>query len=259
MAYPSPHAELIQFAVRLAEVSAAVIRRHFRGGFAVHHKTDDSLVTQADREAEEVMRDLIERHYPAHGILGEEHGLTRPEARERWVLDPIDGTSSFVAGSYLFGTLIAFCEDGQPRFGLLHQPLTDDLLVGDGRHTWLNGERVRVRGCRSIQDAVLLTSEHLDVHRYQDGPAFEALIRQVRHYYGWGNCHGYYLVATGGADVMLDPRMSPWDLMALVPIVRGAGGTVTDWQGNDPVLGTSLVATGGSIHDAVIRVLNPAR
>lgn len=257
MPHTSPYAELIQFATRLAEVSAAVIRRYFRSGITVEHKQDASLVTQADREAEEVMRELIERHYPTHGILGEEHGLVRPEAGKRWVLDPIDGTSSFVAGSYLFGTLIAFCEEGQPAFGVLHQPLTNDLLVGDNRRTWLNGEQVRVRACRAIEDAVLLTSEHLHVHRYQNGPAFEALVRRVRHYYGWGNCHGYYVLAIGGADIMTDPIMSPWDLMALIPIVRGAGGTVTDWQGNDPVNGTSLVATGGTIHDAVIRALNP--
>lgn len=250
--------EFVRFAQHLADASANVIRQYYRTGYRVELKSDESPVTIADRRAEEVMREHIMRHYPDHGILGEEFGAHLPEARYRWVLDPIDGTKAFVSGTYLFGTLIALMKDGRPVLGVINQPVFSDFLIGTGKQTFLNGRLINVSKVDRVEDAILLTTEHWNVFAYQNGPAYETLTRRARRYNNWGDCHGYYLVATGGAHIMGDPIMNPWDLMALIPVIEGAGGVITDWQGNDPVSGTSSVATcGGPIHDAVIHALNP--
>lgn len=249
--------DLLPFVKTLAEESAGVVRRYFRAGFQVEQKQDASPVTVADREAELRMRDLITRTFPDHGILGEEFPPHQPGARYQWVLDPIDGTKNFVAGGYIFGTLIALVEDGQPILGAVNHPLVGELFVGDNHHAWRNDEPIAVRACAAVEDALLLTTEHWSVWRYQNGDAFDLLTRRVREYRGWGGCHGYALVAGGGADIMLDPNMHPWDLLPMIPLIRGAGGAITDWQGSDPVQGNSIVATGGAIHDEVIRLLNP--
>lgn len=249
--------ELMEFARHLADESGALIRRYFRSGYAVDLKADASPVTIADRGAEELMRQRIQAAYPSHGILGEEFGLHQPEAEYRWVLDPIDGTKNFISHSYLFGTLIALLKGGKPILGVIHQPIVGDLLMGDGQGAWLNGQPVRVQPCARLEDAVLLTSDHWNPHEYQNGPAFEALTRRVLRYRTWGDCHGYQLVATGGAHVMTDPVMNEWDFMALIPIIEGAGGRITNWQGEDPLKGSGIVASCGSIHDEIIRALNP--
>lgn len=247
--------ELLAFARLLADASGGVIRHYYRTGYDVDLKADASPVTVADRRAEEVMRDLITREFPDHGILGEEFGEHLPGARYQWVLDPIDGTKAFVSGTYLFGTLIALLKDGRPALGIIHQPVIGDMLVGNGEEAWLNGRAARVATCNRIEDAIMSTTDHWQVYREQNGPAFEALTQRVKRYQNWGDCHGYYLVATGGIHVMGDPIMNAWDLMALVPIVEGAGGRITDWHGGDPVMGNNIVATCGGIHDAVIAAL----
>jgi len=251
-------AELLAFARRLAEVSAAVIRPYFRNGLQVELKADESPVTAADRDAELAMRTLIAQVYPDHGVLGEEYGSHQPDARYRWVLDPIDGTKAFITGAYLFGTLIALVKEGRPVLGVINNPIVGDCLVGVQDGAWLNGAPVHVSACSRLEDAVLLSTDHWNVFNYQNGAAFEQLSRRVKRYHNWGDCHGYHLVATGGAHIMTDPIMNEWDLMALIPIIEGAGGRITDWQGNDPVGGASAVATNGELHDAVIAALNPA-
>lgn len=255
-----PAAELrayMDFARRLATLSAAVIRPYFRGDYRVDIKADRSPVTIADMKAEETMREAILAEFPDHGVIGEEFGNYQPDAPYQWVLDPIDGTKSFISGSYLFGTLIALAYQGRPLLGVIHQPIVGDYLVGDGSHAWLNDRPVHVRACSRIEDAILLNTSHWNVFQHQDGPAFEALSRRVQRYNNWGDCHGYFLVATGGADIMTDPILNVWDLMALIPVVEGAGGRITDWQGRDPLGGSGSVATNGTLHDEVIRLLNP--
>ncbi len=256
--------DTINLAEQMAAASAAIIMRYFRTQVAVDGKADGSPVTIADREAEAAMRALILERFPEHGIIGEEFGLHLPDAEYRWTLDPIDGTKNFVAGSFLFGTLIGLLRGTKPVLGVLHHPVTGHLLIGTGAAAWLNGEPVRVRPCDRIEDAVMLASTHTSVARYADAAAYDALTRHARMYRTWGDCHGYFLLATGGADLMLDPVMMLWDVVPLIPIVEGAGGRITAWGGG-PVLGdgalpdvTSAVATAGGIHDAVIRAINPA-
>ena len=249
--------DFIAFSKKLADASAAIIRQYFRTGYTVELKADQSPVTIADRGAEEMMRQMIMREFPDHGILGEEFGRHQPDADYQWVLDPIDGTKSFVSHSYLFGTLIALLKNSRPILGVINHPLLNDFLVGDGKQCWLNGQRVTARPCQRIEEAILTTTSHWNVFNYQNGLAFEALSRRTLRYNNWGDCHGYYLVATGGADIMTDPILNDWDLMALIPIIEGAGGIITDWQGNDPIGGSGAIATGGVIHDEVIRLLNP--
>lgn len=249
---------LIPFTQMLADSSGQVIKRYFRTHLTIEHKADASPVTAADREAEEVMRELIRKEFPAHGIIGEEWGSYHPDAEYVWALDPIDGTKNFVSGSFLFGTLIALLHRGRPILGGIHHPLLGEFLVGTEGQAWLNGQNVSVRACTRIEDATLLTTSHWTVHRHQNGAAFDALSRRVRLYRTWGDCHGYYLVATGYADIMIDPAMSLWDAMALIPIIEGAGGRITDYQGGDPVGGNGIIATAGSIHDEVVGLLNPA-
>lgn len=245
------------FARHLADLSSKVIKPYFRSDIQVDIKADLSPVTIADMKAEEVMREAIVAAYPEHGILGEEFGHHQPDAEYQWVLDPIDGTKSFITHSYLFGTLIALTKQGKPILGVINHPIFADFLIGDGAQTHLNGRQVQVRLCSRIEDAVLLNTSHWNVYKHQNGEAFSALTQRVQRYNNWGDCHGYYLVACGGADAMLDPILNPWDLMALIPIIEGAGGRITDWQGADPITGSGAVATGGGIHDAIIQALNP--
>ena len=155
------------------------------------------------------MREMIAQAYPDHGVLGEEYGDDRPGADYRWVLDPIDGTKAFVSGTYLFGTLIALLKQGRPVLGIIHQPIVGDLLVGTRDATWLNDRPVRVSPCDRVEDAILLATDHWNVFNHQDGAAFEALTRRARRYNNWGDCHGYFLVATGGAHIMMDPDHEP--------------------------------------------------
>ena len=248
--------EFLPFVEELAQASGAVVREHYLTGVAAQTKADSSPVTIADRGAERAMRELIGARYPDHGILGEEYGETGPQARYRWVLDPIDGTKAFLANCYIFGTLIALLRDGRPIVGAIASPLTGHLLVGTANETRLGERRMRVRSCERVDDALLLTTDHLQVGGRRNGAAFERLIRRVRLYRGWGDCHGYFQLATGGADLMLDPVLSDWDIMALVPVVEGAGGRITDWHGNDPVGSDSVIASAGRIHDEVVSLLD---
>lgn len=246
------------FLAELAAASGDFIRPFFGApGLAVDLKADASPVTAADRGAEELLRALIARKFPAHGVVGEEFGEDRPAAEFVWVLDPIDGTQSFISGVPLFGTLIALLHRGEPVLGAINLPALGQLMVGDGATTLLNGRPVRVRACPQVEDATLLTSDPRNPARFQNGPAFAALADRARLVRTWGDCYGYLLLAGGRADVMCDPVMNLWDVAALIPVVRGAGGIITDWQGGDPLRGGSTVAAGPGLHAQVIAALNP--
>jgi histidinol phosphatase-like enzyme (inositol monophosphatase family) len=244
------------FIAELAHASGEFIRPFFGASdLAVETKADQSPVTLADRGAEELMRSLIGKRFPAHGIIGEELGEENPGAEFVWVLDPVDGTKSFISGVPLWGTLIALLHNGHPVLGCIHQPVLGQLMLGDGTATTLNGRSVRVRPCHRIEDAVVLTSDPLNPARYQNGAAFAGFIEKAKLVRTWGDCYGYLLVAGGWADVMLDPIMNPWDIAALVPIIRGAGGVITDWQGGAAYPAKSTVAANPALHAQVIAAL----
>ncbi|ATC64663.1 histidinol-phosphatase [Nibricoccus aquaticus] len=245
------------FLIELAERSGDFIRPYFASAdLAVEIKSDDSPVTAADRGAEKLIRDLIAKKFPSHGIIGEEFGNDRPDAEFVWVLDPIDGTKAFMTAVPLFGTLIALMHDGQPVLGAIHQPILRQLMIGDGQTTTLNNRPVSVRHTARLEDATLLTSDPLNPAKYQNGAAYSALEKRVRLSRTWGDCYGYLLLSSGWADLSIDPIMNPWDIQALIPIVRGAGGIITDWQGGDPVKAASIVAANPILHPQVIAALN---
>lgn len=248
--------ELKIFAKHLANISGEVINSFFRTGVTAETKKDLSPVTVADKNAEEIMRNAIMKEYPEHGIAGEEFGIYNEEAEYQWVLDPIDGTKSFICGTVSFGTMIGLMKNGEPVLGVINQPVLKEFLIGDNTKAELNGNKVRVRECAELSGAVLLTTDHLNIEKYQDAEKFNSLIHKVKLYRNWGDCYGYYLVATGYADIMIDPQMNLWDRIALIPIIKGAGGIITDYHGGDPVKGDSIIAAVPQIHSEVIKILN---
>lgn len=248
--------EFTDFIYTLAEKSGEVIRPYFaKTDLAVELKEDQTLVTQADRQAEAVMRDLIRKRYPQHGILGEEFGLENLSAEFVWSLDPIDGTLSFARGCPLFGTLIGLLHGGAPILGAINHPVLNQLCIGNNTETTINGRTVRLREVHHLSEAMLLTTDlaSVDNHRRK---GFEELLRRIRLYRTWGDCYGYLLVASGGADIMLDPMMNPWDILPLIPVIQGANGVITTWSGTDASQGNSCVAANKTLHPQVLQILN---
>ncbi|MCA2004323.1 MAG: histidinol-phosphatase [Ignavibacterium sp.] len=248
--------EFQPFCKLLADKSAEIIRQNFRKSIEVEQKSDLSPVTIADKQSEEIMRDLIQKEFPNHGIIGEEFGEEKPEADFVWILDPIDGTKSFICGALSFGTLIALTYKNQPVLGVINHPILNEFLIGDNKICLLNDVQVKVREKNNFSEAVLLTTDHLNIKKYQNSEKFERLINSVWLYRNWGDCYGYYLLATGFADIMIDPIMSVWDTMALLPIVNGAGGIITDYHGHDATKGNSIIAATPKLHSKVIELLN---
>lgn len=247
--------EFEPFVRQLAEESGAIIKSYFRTGVSIDTKSDSSPVTIADKKAEEVMRELIIRHFPEHGILGEEFGAHNEDAEWQWILDPIDGTKSFICGTVTFGTLIALTHYGEPVLGVINQPILHEFLFGDNKTAELNGTQVKMRESVPLEKAVLLTTDHKNIAKYHDASKFDKLINAAGIYRNWGDCYGYYLLATGYADIMIDPIMHLWDTMAVVPVIRGAGGVITDYYGNNAVGGDSIIAASKTLHPEVLSIL----
>jgi inositol-phosphate phosphatase/L-galactose 1-phosphate phosphatase/histidinol-phosphatase len=252
------HAQaFVTFIHTLAEASGNVIRPYFANAdLEVELKRDQSPVTRADRDGEAVMRELIRKTYPHHGILGEEFGPENTSAEFVWVLDPIDGTISFTRGCPLFGTLIGLLQHNRPILGAIHQPILKQLCIGDNTVTTLNDRPVQLRETTVLSDATLLATDIKNIAKYQHQPGFDDLLDQTRLFRTWGDCYGYLLLASGGADIMLDPIMNPWDILPLIPVIQGANGVITTWSGTDAATGTSGVAANKSLHPRVIQLLN---
>jgi histidinol phosphatase-like enzyme (inositol monophosphatase family) len=224
----------LALALRLADLAGAAIRPLFRGQWSEEKKADRSFVTEADRAAEAAMRRLIEAEFSADGIIGEEYGNRNEGAGRQWVLDPIDGTTSFIAGRPIFGTLIALLQDGWPVLGIIDQPISGERWVGRiGQPTLFNGKPAQARPLKELGDAVLATtSPHLFTNEEAD--AFMSVAKQVAEkkiVFG-GDCYNYGLVASGHVDVVIEAGLKLYDYAALVPVVEGAGGMMADWQGN---------------------------
>ena len=225
------------------------------GTYSVETKKDLSPVTEIDRKAEMMIREMIAKNFPGHAILGEEFGSTE-QAEYTWVIDPIDGTKSFVSGAPLFGTLIALLREGQPILGAIGLPAQDKVFLGDNVTTELNGRPVRVRDAGSLSEAVIMTTDYLDIARLKDRQKFDALMGKGLIFRMWGDCFGYALIAGGLTAVMSDAEMNPWDILPLIPVIRGAGGVITGWEGQDPVGAASALAAPPTLHKLALEILN---
>jgi inositol-phosphate phosphatase/L-galactose 1-phosphate phosphatase/histidinol-phosphatase len=236
---PSNNADLVSFANELADSARKVILPFWRQPIDVESKLEhdrpiaESPVTIADRQAEEVMRQLIEERYPSHGIYGEEFGQVRTDAEYVWVLDPIDGTKSFITGKPLFGTLIACLKDGVPIIGVIDQCVLKERWVGVvGQGTTLNGKPVSTSGCATLKESMMYATTPHMFHKGEESDKFEKMCNKVlRPLYG-ADCYAYAIVASGfGADIVVEADLGLYDYCALVPVVEGAGGKMTDWCG----------------------------
>jgi myo-inositol-1(or 4)-monophosphatase len=255
----------IDFAVfvdKLATVSGEAILPFFRTSLGVEDKGSAAgfdPVTAADRAAESAMRALIKSSFPEHGIVGEEYGNEQTQAEYVWVLDPIDGTKSFITGMPAWGSLIALTRNGEPVFGMMHQPFIRERFAGDGgatRYRGPAGEReLHVRPCATLADAMMFTTSP-QLMNDADRTAFgrvEAAVRLSR--YG-GDCYAYCMLAAGHVDLVIETGLKPHDIVALIPIVQGAGGILTNWEGGSAVKGGRVVAAGDKrVHAAAMKLL----
>jgi myo-inositol-1(or 4)-monophosphatase len=251
------------FVGELATVSGDAIKPFFRTSLGIEDKSCGGAfdpVTAADRAAEQAMRTLIREKFPAHGIIGEEFGAERSDAEFVWVLDPIDGTKSFISGMPAWGTLIALTRSGRPVFGMVHQPFIGERFSGDGLAAAYRGpagnRALMVRRCPTLADAILYTTSPRLMNAV-DLTAFarvEAAVRLSR--YG-GDCYSYCMLAAGHVDLVIETGLKPYDVAALIPIISGAGGIVTTWNGGDPESGGRIVAAGDRrTHAAALALLN---
>ena len=251
--------KLALFARELSDESSKVIKKYYLSkDLDVDIKSDASPVTLADRGAEEIIRKLVNQRYPDHGIIGEEFGKERPEAEFVWMIDPIDGTQSFIRGCPLFGSLICLLQNGKPVLGAINFPALNIFCIGDGKKSTVNNNIVKVKQTQSLADASLMMTDPKMISKFQNQEGFDLLISKVSFVRTWGDCYGYYLLAAGYADIMLDPIMNPWDLMALIPIIEGAGGKISAWDGSSVLSASSCVASSPEIHNQVLECLNKA-
>ena len=244
--------EFLEFAIDAAWRAGRQTLAHYQTGVAVQRKVDRSLVTIADRNAEQLLRDLITARYPTHTVVGEEFGQSDRQSSHRWVIDPIDGTNTFVRGVPFYGVLVALEIDGVPVVGVAYFPALDEMIsAADGLGCRWNGRRARVSAVTALEEACIAYTDSRGLRERLNGEwdALQGLSALQR---GWGDCYGHCLVATGRADIMLDPRMNPWDCAALIPILQEAGGRFTDWQGGVTIDGGDAISTNGALHDLMI-------
>ena len=249
----------LALALRLADAAGAEIRPYFRRPLVIDDKPDLTPVTAADRAAEAAMRALIEAHFPEHGIVGEEFGRVREDAEFVWVLDPIDGTKSFISGVPLFGTLIALTRRRRPILGIIDQPISRERWVGaTGRPTTLNGAPIHCRACPALAAATLFATTP-DMFKGDDAIAFARVSAAVKLTRFGADCYAYGLLAAGFVDLVLEASLKPYDFCAMVPIVEGAGGVATDWRGRALDLasdGRILIAGDRRAHQAALALLD---
>ncbi|MEM5583045.1 MULTISPECIES: histidinol-phosphatase [unclassified Roseibium] len=256
--------ELAPFLEQLADAAGSAIMPHFRQSFDIDNKWDTGFdpVTIADRNGETAMRELINRTYADHGILGEEHGPENLDADQVWVLDPIDGTRAFITGLPTWGTLIGLRTHGKPSLGMMAQPYIGERFFGDCDTAWYRGPLgSRTLGSRSrdrLDDATIFTTTPA-LFNETERQAFDRVEAQVQLSRYGTDCYAYCMVAAGLGDAVIESGLQAYDIVALVPIVEGAGGVVTTWTGGSPADGGQIVASGDPrFHDILLRELAKA-
>lgn len=251
--------DLAAFAQRLADASGVVLMRYFRTDVMVTDKPDSTPVTIADRETERALREMIEAEFPDHGIVGEEYDPVREGAQYVWVIDPLDGTSGFITGKPLFGTLIGCVRDGEPILGVIDHPALGERWIGGvDLPTTLNGEPVGVRSCAKLSKAMLYATSP-QMFKGTDAYAFDCLCDAVKRAHYGADCYAYALLALGFVDLVVEASMKPCDFCALAPVVKAAGGVMTDWEGRPlgPSSGDRVIAAGDErVHAQALKLLS---
>jgi len=248
--------ELLDFALALARGAGEISLKYFKKSLQPERKGDGSPVTIADREAERFMRARVEERFPHDAILGEEEAAREGLSGRQWIIDPIDGTYSFVHGVPLYGVLVGLEIDDEVVLGVVNLPALGEIVYAAcGMGCFWNDVRARVSQVDKLEDALLLSTDFGTSERYGFGVAVEILQRRADARRTWGDCYGHVLVATGRAEVMLDPVMNDWDCAPLLPIMEEAGGTFTDWKGRRTIRGGNAISTNGALFDEVLKTV----
>jgi len=246
--------DLLEVAIDAAYSAGRRTLAYFNTRVAVETKADNTPVTCADREAEEMIRKTILKHFPTHSILGEEGGIHEGDKKYRWIVDPIDGTKSFICGVPLYGVLIGIEVNGRPEVGVVYLPALDEMVsAATGLGCKWNGREARVSSVSRLSDAVVSCTSITTALARSD--AFEKITGKAKVTRGWGDCYGHVLAATGRIEVMFDPRMNPWDAAPFAAIYAEAGGHYTNWKGEETIWGKDGVGTNAALHREVIDIL----
>lgn len=249
-------ADLVDFASHLAWTGGRRTLAWFRTAVPTELKADGSPVTLADKDAEATMRALLKERFPDHGIVGEEQGEEPGHVPIRWIIDPIDGTRTFIRGVPFYGTLVGVEVHGEPTVGAIYIPALDELVVaGRGLGCTLNGRRCEVAKTASLDQSLMVATDFRHLHNRLGQPGLDALVAATAMQRTWADCYGYVLVATGRAEVAMDAAMALWDNAALLPVVEEAGGRFTNWFGERTIRPGDSVATNGRVHDQVLSLL----
>jgi myo-inositol-1(or 4)-monophosphatase len=254
---PEQNQKFKKFITLLCEAATEEIIPHYGINVDVEHKADNTPVTIADKNAEKSIREIINAEFPDHGIIGEEYGSENADNEFVWVLDPIDGTKSFISGVPLFATLIALLHNGRQVLGAINQPILKQLLIGDCQTTTLNGVPVNGRTARPIEQATLCTTDPIRKTLWQNNAKWDDLPPKAALYRSWGDAGGYILLCSGYTDIMCDPMMEIWDCAAILPCLEGAGFTFTGWNGGDAFEQGSIIAAKAPLHKTVMETLYP--
>ena len=253
--------QMLEFAVKIAIASGSIARKYFRTTVRVDNKSQTLFdpVTRADREIEQFLRAKIRKHYPEHGIIGEEQGATTGDGWT-WIIDPIDGTRGFITGAPMWGTLLGLCHKDQPVLGLMHQPFVRETFYADGKGAWLRQGKtdraLATRNTRKLEDAIIYCT-HPDLFKsVREKAAFAKLEAECRFSRYGSDCYAYCLLAAGYVDLVVEADLQAYDIIPLIPVIESAGGVITDWEGNSPLQGGRVIAAANrSLHRTAISLL----
>lgn len=250
--------QYLEFATETAWQAGQLTLGYFQSDLRTEFKEDDSPITAADREAEQLIRTRIEQAYPGHAIVGEEYGEQAADgASHRWIVDPIDGTRSFVRGVPLYAVLLGLEVEGRVEVGVAYYPALGELLAAaTGAGCWWNGRPARVSEVDDLSAAIIAFTDATSFARYRRQQAWERFQQSGATVRGWSDAYGYLLVATGRAEAMLDPIMNPWDCGPFPPILREAGGYFGDWQGQETIYAAEAMATNAALHRDVLALVD---
>ena len=250
--------ELRAAAVEFAKAGGDTTLDYFQRSFELQFKSDDSPVTNADRNAERTIRNLINKHFPDHGIIGEEFGTENEDSDIVWVLDPIDGTQSFIHGVPFYTTLIGVLVNNKPEVGVVYAPALGEMAsAAIGFGATLNGNPMKVRTCDTLEKATFLSTDVTTYNEHGHEAALKQLLEKCRIHRTWGDAYGHMMVASGRADFMIDPILNIWDAAALLPIVKEAGGSFSDLSGNETIQSGSALSTSYELKNAILNHFKP--